>query len=123
MNPPLPSTHAGGSRRFPKRREERHHHRISVFSQKSDHGRDVSPLPFGYLQAPAQRPWLIREALLALGQVEKDLSRRRKGDKTKVKLVRQLRVETTMPLRGIAGRLRRGNWNYVSNLPREKPSK
>ena len=69
-------------------------------------------------EAKAQR--LVREGLQALGWAEKELPRRRKGDKGKVKLARQLRTETTMTLRWIADRLRMGSWTYVSNLLREK---
>ena len=54
-----------------------------------------------------------------LGWTEKELSRRRKGDKGKVMLARQLRAETTMTLGWIAERLRMGSWTYVSNLLRE----
>jgi hypothetical protein len=52
---------------------------------------------------------------------EKELSRRAKGDKGKVRLARQLRAETTMTLGWIARRLQMGSWTYVSNLLREKP--
>ena len=69
-------------------------------------------------RAKAER--LVRAGLPALGWTEKDLSVRRKGDKGKVKLARQLRAETTMTLRWIAGRLHMGSWTYVSNLLPEK---
>jgi hypothetical protein len=63
---------------------------------------------------------LVRAGLQALGWTEKELSARRKGDKGKVKLARQLRAETTMTLAWIARRLQMGRWTYVSNLLREK---
>jgi len=49
------------------------------------------------------------------------LSERRKGDKGKVELARQLRAETTMTFAWIAGWLQMGGWSHVSNLLREKP--
>jgi len=64
---------------------------------------------------------LVREGLQELGWAEKQLAERRKKDKGKVKLARQLRAQTTMTLRWIAERLRMGSWTYVSNLLREKP--
>jgi putative transposase len=63
---------------------------------------------------------LVRAGLQKLGWTEKELSERRKGDKGKVKLARQLRTETTMTLSWIARRLHMGSWTYVSNLLREK---
>ena len=69
-------------------------------------------------KAKAER--LVRAGLRALGWTEKELSKRRKGDKGKVKLARRLRAETTMTLRWIAGRLQMGSWTHVSNLLREK---
>ena len=68
--------------------------------------------------AKAER--LVRAGLQTLGWAQKELSQRRKGDKGKVKLARQLRAETTMTLRWIAARLQMGSWTYVSNLLREK---
>jgi hypothetical protein len=58
---------------------------------------------------------LVQEGLEAIGWTEKELSRRAKGDKRKVRLARQLRAETTMTLGWMASR------TYVSNLLREKP--
>jgi putative transposase len=69
-------------------------------------------------EARAER--LVRAGLQKLGWTEKELSERRKGDKAKVKLARQLRAETTMTLSWIARRLQMGTWTYVSNLLREK---
>jgi hypothetical protein len=51
---------------------------------------------------------------------EQDLPRMRKGDKSEVRLALQLRQETTMSLKWIAGRLHMGSWTYVSNLIHEK---
>ena len=69
-------------------------------------------------EARAER--LVRVGLQKLGWREKELRERRKGDKAKVKLARQLRAETTMTLRWIAERLHMGSWTYVSNLLHEK---
>ncbi len=69
-------------------------------------------------EARAER--LVRTGLQKLGWAEKELLARRKGDKSKVKLARQLRAETTMTLSWIARRLRMGSWTYVSNLLYEK---
>jgi hypothetical protein len=44
---------------------------------------------------------------------------RRKGHRSKVKLARRLRQETTMSLKWIAARLQMGSWTYVSNLLNE----
>ncbi len=63
---------------------------------------------------------LVRAGLQKLGWTERELRERRKGDKAKVKLARQLRGETTMTLSWIARRLQMGSWTYVSNLLREK---
>jgi len=62
---------------------------------------------------------LVREGMDALGWIDEDLARRRKGDPGKVRLARQLRAETTMTLHWIATRLQMGRWTYVSNLLRE----
>jgi hypothetical protein len=63
----------------------------------------------------------VRAGLQMMGWTEKELPRRAKGDKGKVRLARQLRAETTMTLAWIARRLQMGSWTYVSNLLREKP--
>jgi hypothetical protein len=67
-------------------------------------------------KARAQR--LAREGLRVLGWKEKELPRRRNGDKGKVQLARQLRTQRTMTLRWIADRLQMGRWTCVSNLLR-----
>jgi hypothetical protein len=56
---------------------------------------------------------------------EKELSRRAKGDKRKVRLGRQLRAETTMALGWIARRLQMGTSGYVNYLlyQRQKATK
>jgi hypothetical protein len=64
-------------------------------------------------EARAER--LVREGLEAMGWTEKELPRRAKGDKKKVRVARQLRTETTMTLGWMATR------TYVSKLLREKP--
>jgi len=65
---------------------------------------------------------MVSQELKRLGWVESDLTRRRKGDRHKVKLARRLRAETTMSLAWIAERLRMGSWSYVSNLLRKMKS-
>jgi hypothetical protein len=69
-------------------------------------------------EAKAER--LMWAGVRALGWEEKELSARRKGDKGKVQLARQLRIETTITLCWIAGRLQMRSWTHVSNLLREK---
>ncbi len=59
---------------------------------------------------------LVREVLEAMGWTEKEFSRRAKGDKGKVRLVWQLRAETTMTLGWIARRLQMGTGGYVNHL-------
>ena len=39
-----------------------------------------------------------------------------KADNVKIALAKQLRKETTMPLKWIASKLHMGTWTYVSNL-------
>jgi hypothetical protein len=59
---------------------------------------------------------MVVEGLGRLGWAEQELRRRRKGDKKKVRLARQLREQTTMSLAWIAERLQMGRWTYVSSL-------
>ncbi len=58
---------------------------------------------------------LAREGLRKLGWTETELAKRPKGDRTKLKLAVQLRRETTMRLKWIAGRLRMGKGASRSN--------
>jgi len=66
--------------------------------------------------------WRMSVLAARLGRAESELTRRRKGDKHKVALARQLRAETTMTLAWIAEHLRMGSWSYVSNLLRTTKS-
>ena len=67
---------------------------------------------------------IVVEMLDRLGWTERDLQRRRKGDKGKVTTARRLRKETTMSLKWIAqprkGSGQMGSWTYVSNLLSER---
>ncbi len=47
---------------------------------------------------------------------ESDLAERRKGDAGKVRLARELRAQSTMPLEWIAKRLQMGSRGYVACL-------
>ena len=61
--------------------------------------------------------------LQRLGWDEGMLKRRRKGDRGKVALAKELRAGTTMPLSWIAGRLNMGSRGYLAwLLSRRKPS-
>jgi hypothetical protein len=66
---------------------------------------------------------LAREGLRKLGWTEAELVKRPKGDRAKLKLAVQLRRETTMPLKWIAGRLRMGTGASLSNLLSERRRK
>jgi REP-associated tyrosine transposase len=57
---------------------------------------------------------IIGEELLALGWVEEDLTRRRKGDPGKLRIAARLRGETTVTLRWIASRLKTGTWKSLN---------
>lgn len=59
---------------------------------------------------------LLGAGLQALGWMEIDLAKRRKGDKAKVDLAMKLRKETTMTLKWIADRLKMGTAASLSNL-------
>ena len=63
---------------------------------------------------------IVVEMLDRLGWTERDLQRRRKGDKGKVRTARRLRQEKAMSLKWIAERLKMGSWTYVSNLVNKK---
>ena len=59
---------------------------------------------------------IVAEEIERLGWDEDQLRARRKGHRSKVRLARRLRQETTMSLKWIAHRLQMGTWTYVSNL-------
>ena len=59
---------------------------------------------------------IVAGELQRRGWDEAALTRRRKGDKEKVKMARRVREQTTMSLAWIAERLKMGSWTYVSNL-------
>jgi putative transposase len=62
---------------------------------------------------------MIRARLKQLHWTSSDLRARRKGDRQKVRLARELRADTTVSLKWIAQRLEMGSWTYVSNLLRQ----
>ena len=62
---------------------------------------------------------MVEEELERLGWDEDQLRARPKGHRSKVRLARRLRQETTMSLKWIAERLQMGTWTYVSNLLNE----
>jgi REP element-mobilizing transposase RayT len=64
---------------------------------------------------------MVRARLKQLRWTRSDLKARRKGDRQKVRLARELRAETTVSLKWIAQRLEMGSWTYVSNLLRQAP--
>jgi hypothetical protein len=66
---------------------------------------------------------LAREGLRKLGWTEAELAKRPKRDRVKLKLAVQLRRETTMTLKWIAGRLRMGTRASLSNLLSERRRK
>jgi putative transposase len=60
------------------------------------------------------------DALKRMGLTEDDLKRRRKGDPDKVRLARELRTNTTMPLAWIAQRLQMGSRGHLAWLLSQK---
>ncbi len=62
---------------------------------------------------------MIKARLKQLRWTRSDLRARRKGDRQKVRLARELRAETTVSLKWIAQRLEMGSWTHVSNLLRQ----
>ncbi len=65
-------------------------------------------------EARAER--LVAAGLKRLGWGEAELTARRKGDARKVRLARELRSRTTMPLAWLAQRLRMGSRGYLAWL-------
>ena len=57
-----------------------------------------------------------------LGWEEKELRRRRRGDRGKVGLAKELRDRTSVNLKWIANRLEMGSWSHVGNLLRTEKS-
>jgi REP element-mobilizing transposase RayT len=62
---------------------------------------------------------MIRARLKQLHWTRSDLRTRRKSDRQKVRLARELRAETMVSLKWIAQRLEMGSWTHVSNLLRQ----
>jgi len=58
---------------------------------------------------------IIRDELKRLGWKESDLTKRVKGDPSKLALGERLRHETTLTIREIAERLRMGSWKSLNN--------
>jgi len=65
---------------------------------------------------------IVTEGLKEIGWNENELREHAKGERSKVKLARRLRAESTMSLKWIAQRLEMGSWTYVSNLLSENKS-
>jgi putative transposase len=63
---------------------------------------------------------MIAARLKHLGWTQAELKVRRKSDRQKVRLARELRAQTTMSLKWIAQRLEMGSWTHVSNLLRRE---
>jgi hypothetical protein len=73
--------------------------------------------------AAAKAERLVVAGLQRMGWDEAMLKQRRKGDRGKVALAKELRAGTTMPLAWIAGRLAMGSRGYLAwLLSRRKPS-
>ncbi len=73
--------------------------------------------------AAAKAERLVVAGLKRLGWDEAMLGQRRKGDRGKVALAKELRAGTTMPLSWIAGRLKMGSRGYLAwLLSRRNPS-
>jgi hypothetical protein len=66
------------------------------------------------VEARAER--LLQEALRRVGWSRERLMERRKGDPQKVKIARELRAHTTMPLSWIAEQLHMGSRGYLAWL-------
>ena len=66
---------------------------------------------------------MIRARLKQLGWTRSELKARRKSDRQKVRLAREVRAKTTVSLKWIAQRLEMGSWTHVSNLLRQPPQK
>lgn len=62
----------------------------------------------------------LREALAQMGWTERDVQGRPKGHPNKVRLARELRARTTMPLAWIAQRLSMGSRGYLTWLLQEQ---
>jgi REP element-mobilizing transposase RayT len=85
----------------------------------------VGPGPSHYGQAvqeavPVQAERFTTEALKGMGLSEDDLKRRRKGDPDKVRLARELRTNTMVPLAWIAQRLHMGTRGHLAWLLSQK---
>ena len=64
----------------------------------------------------AQAEWLVVEGLKRMRWSEADLGARRKGEPGKVRLARELRSKTTMPLAWITARLNMGSRGHLAWL-------
>jgi hypothetical protein len=70
----------------------------------------------------AQAERLVVEGLKRMGWSEADLGARRKGERGKVQLARELRSKTTMPLAWIASRLNMGSRGHLGWLLQQRAS-
>ncbi len=72
-----------------------------------------------YETAEAKAEGLLAEELNRRGWCQEELARRRKGDREKVKMAKQLRGETTMTMDWIASPLNMGTGGYAASCLRE----
>jgi hypothetical protein len=70
----------------------------------------------------AQAERLVVAGLKRLRKSEADLGARRKGERRKVQLARELRSKTTMPLAWIAARLNMGSRGHLAWLLQQRGS-
>jgi putative transposase len=61
---------------------------------------------------------IVRAGMKELGWAEQELRIRRKSDRAKVRIAREVRRRTAVDLKWIARRLEMGTWTHVSNLLR-----
>ena len=88
---------------------------------------DARPAPSHFGEAVqeaegAQAERLVVEGLKRLRWAETDLRSRRKGERRKVQLARELRSKTTMPLAWIAARLNMGTRGHLAWLLQQRGS-
>jgi len=91
--------------------------RADIFRDDQDRQKFLSTLG----DACVKTEWQMGRGLERLGWDEVQLRARPKGHRSKVRLARRLRQETTMSLKWIAERLQMGTWTYVSNLLNAPP--
>ena len=111
MSRKLRIEYPGGMYHVMNRRDQR----ADIFRDDQDRQEFLSTLG----EACAKTERQAGKELERLGWDEDQLRARPKGHRSKVRLARRLRQETTMSLKWIAARLQMGTWTYVSNLLNE----